>query len=54
MKPDPELILLLERASEMLEEYAELCEERGKLRRSEKALLWIENADDWRKQQEED
>jgi len=38
----------------MLEDYAELCEERGKSRRAEAALLWIENADDWRKQQEED
>lgn len=52
MKSDPELILLLEQASEMLEKYAELCEERGKSRRAEEALSWIESADDWRKQHE--
>lgn len=49
---NPELILLLEQASEMLEKYAELCEERGKSRRAEAALSWIENADEWRKQHE--
>ena len=49
---NPELILLLEQASEMLEKYAELCEERGKSRRAEEALLWVENADEWRKQHE--
>jgi hypothetical protein len=52
MKSDPELILLLEQASELLEDYAEICEERGKRRRAEAALSWVENADEWRKQQE--
>jgi len=53
MKNDPELILLLEQASELLEDYAELCEERGKRRQAEAALSWIENADEWQKQHQE-